>query len=281
MASQWLVQLLLALHHLRLTATAWLTALYTVVVPNTQAADKSSSAPSLPTASTLLNAVGQLVGPSALQRLPAVRSSLDLSEEGLLLSASRQAGGLTDLGPADDGHLPSLRCLLSSLQSSPHLSLLGRLLAHEALTLNLSNRLLLQSTVRLHGEAVRQQRIERPVFVLGFPRTGTTHLFNLLAQDHEHFRPLLFYEATEPALSEAEYRRFQALKQRGTVEDDPRIARCRQSDTALQLPFLSLVLAQPPSPILSAPHCVQAQWSGVHARSEQPGSCACVQCRRA
>jgi hypothetical protein len=44
---------------------------------------------------------------------------------------------------------------------------------------------------------IREEQIERPVFVIGLPRTGTTLLFNLLAQDPAA-RPLLSWESFHP-----------------------------------------------------------------------------------
>jgi Sulfotransferase family len=57
--------------------------------------------------------------------------------------------------------------------------------------------------------------VERPVFVIGMPRTGTTVLVNLIAQDRERCRVLWHWEMDEPT----------PPVEQGHLHDDPRIAR--------------------------------------------------------
>jgi hypothetical protein len=59
-----------------------------------------------------------------------------------------------------------------------------------------SNRLLIQDYLRRHPEAL-EQPIKKPLIVVGLPRSGTTHLVNLLAAD-SRFRSLPLWEAMEP-----------------------------------------------------------------------------------
>ncbi len=46
----------------------------------------------------------------------------------------------------------------------------------------------------------RKQPIERPVYVIGSPRSGTTFLHSLLALDHEPFTSLKLYETLPPSI---------------------------------------------------------------------------------
>ncbi len=76
----------------------------------------------------------------------------------------------------------------------------------------LKNRLQVVDWRKKHPE-VAQQRIERPIFIVGQPRTGTTILFDLLAQDPQ-LRPPLTWEVDTPL----------PVPQPDTYETDPRIA---------------------------------------------------------
>jgi hypothetical protein len=60
----------------------------------------------------------------------------------------------------------------------------------------LSNRLMMLDYMKKHPE-VTEVKIERPVFIIGFPRTGTTLLQNLLHLSEDR-RALEFWELTNP-----------------------------------------------------------------------------------
>ena len=103
---------------------------------------------------------------------------------------------LDDFG-GDEFRKP-LRVLVDAVEkASPHP--FGRLAVRQTLLHALSNRLLLQAYCHRHPEAL-ESPIRRPLFILGSPRTGTTLLFNLLAQDPAH-HPLMNWEASTPAPS--------------------------------------------------------------------------------
>ncbi|MCP4035996.1 MAG: sulfotransferase [bacterium] len=111
---------------------------------------------------------------------------LDLDEE-RLLSAARKSTGHDDFG--GDQFREGLRRLIDSLDDEAELNMIGRLTARTTFLGNLENRLRLQAHRALHPE-VGEQQIRRPIFILGLPRTGTTILFNLLAQDPTTRAPL-------------------------------------------------------------------------------------------
>jgi hypothetical protein len=79
--------------------------------------------------------------------------------------------------------------LLHSLETEAGLSLLGRIAARQDLVRLLANRLRLVED-RRRFPAIAAQRVQRPLFVTGLPRTGTTLLHSLLAQDPANRVPL-------------------------------------------------------------------------------------------
>jgi hypothetical protein len=64
------------------------------------------------------------------------------------------------------------------------------------------NRLLIEDLLRRHPE-IREVELARPIIVAGLPRTGTTHLHNLLSVDPQ-LRALPYWESLEPVLAPAE-----------------------------------------------------------------------------
>ncbi|MCA9501665.1 MAG: sulfotransferase [Spirochaetaceae bacterium] len=117
-----------------------------------------------------------------------------LDEASLFAEASERAGGLTDFGP--DDFREGLGVLLPALETEADLSLMGRLSARGQIVRLLSNRLLVEAAIARHPEAL-ERPIERPVLIVGLPRTGTSHLHNLLSV-HPELRFLPYWEATEP-----------------------------------------------------------------------------------
>jgi len=102
--------------------------------------------------------------------------------EDLHASASRITG-LDDFG-ADD-HREGLQVLLASYARESALTPLGRKVMRSFLRGALVARLLSEAAWQRHPEHA-QLRVERPVFVTGLPRTGTTALHRLLTADPAH-----------------------------------------------------------------------------------------------
>jgi hypothetical protein len=111
-----------------------------------------------------------------------------------LMDEAVQRTGLTDFGD------PALRDRLDAqcraADADTGLSGLGRLGIRQRLLGLLSARLRFEDHVRRHPEALEIQ-LEPPVIVVGLPRSGTTHLVNLLAADRR-FRALPWWECQEP-----------------------------------------------------------------------------------
>lgn len=116
-----------------------------------------------------------------------------LAEDDLLEAAVRRAGS-ADFGGEE--FRPGLGVLLDSLEREAELTTLGRLSCRETLLRYLENRLRLADYRARHPE-VASEVIERPIFIVGLPRTGTTILFNLLSQDPAN-RPPLSWEVEWP-----------------------------------------------------------------------------------
>ncbi len=104
----------------------------------------------------------------------------------LCLEAQRRTG-LTDFGnPAVD---PALSTLTDSLETEGDLHPLGRFLMRNHLRQLLENRLRLTALWTKEREALEHSPIRQPVFVVGMPRTGSTFLHELLAEDPENRAP--------------------------------------------------------------------------------------------
>lgn len=131
-----------------------------------------------------------------------------LDEKSLLDAAVRRAGS-SDFG--GERFLEGMRVLLESVEREAELSTLGRVSCRETLIRYLENRLRL-TEYRKRNPEVAEQKVERPIFIVGLPRTGTTLLFNLLAQDPANRAPLS-WEVEWPV----------PPPQPGTYETDPRI----------------------------------------------------------
>ncbi len=118
----------------------------------------------------------------------------DLGPDGLVATAQRRTG-LTDFG-SEAFRLP-LERLVVALEREANLSLLGRLTVHRHLVSLLETALDLQHDRSLYP-AVEAQPISAPVFIVGLPRSGTSLLHNLMAQDRDTRAPLT-WEVMFPA----------------------------------------------------------------------------------
>jgi hypothetical protein len=116
-----------------------------------------------------------------------------IDRESILDAAQRQTG-LTDWG--DEAFLEPMRRVVAEVDARADFTPLARIILRQSWIRAVCNRLWLRDWVK-RNPAVLDTRIERPIFVLGFPRTGTTLLQNLLAQ-HPGRRGLPFWELSVP-----------------------------------------------------------------------------------
>ncbi|MEB3065434.1 sulfotransferase family protein [[Mycobacterium] zoologicum] len=124
---------------------------------------------------------------------------LQLTPEALL-DAAAQRTGLNNWG--DNAFRERIEVLCESLITDADLSAVGRAMAFEQLVGHLVNRLRLEDLIATNPEIERVQ-IERPIIICGLPRTGTTHLHNLIAADPA-LRYLPYWESMEPVATPGE-----------------------------------------------------------------------------
>ena len=102
-----------------------------------------------------------------------------------LHASAVKACGLEDFGSDDDNYKEALAVLLDSYQREADLTELGSKMSRFFLRNALVARLVSEAAWKQypqHADVV----IERPIFVTGLPRTGTTALHRLLAADPAH-----------------------------------------------------------------------------------------------
>ena len=138
-----------------------------------------------------------------------------LDEAGLLESARRRTG-LSDFG--DPAFREPLRVLLAAFEREAGLTPLGRFITRSLVLQLLTTRLRCEALVRAHPEILAEE-VRAPIVILGLPRTGTTHLHNLMSQD-PGLRSLPYWESLEPIPDAPDPQR--------PPQPDPRVKRCQQ-----------------------------------------------------
>lgn len=146
----------------------------------------------------------------------ARQTPVSLTEEAVL-GAARQRAGLSDFG-ADDFRA-RLRVWLQAADEDAELNALGRLTVFGNCVRVLSNRLRLEDLLKRHPE-IRDVEVRKPIIIAGLPRSGTTHLVNLISAD-TRLRSLPYWESLEPFPARDDVP--------GPDGVDPRLARCRQT----------------------------------------------------
>lgn len=140
-------------------------------------------------------------------------ADVELNLDALMTQASA-ACGLDDFGPMD--FIERAELLLWCLDNEAPLSPMGRIGAASLVTGLLTNRLLLAELLSRHPE-IREIPITRPMIIAGLPRTGTTHLHNLVSADPA-LRSLPYWESLQPVP-------FPAEAELAGTDEDPRLAR--------------------------------------------------------
>jgi hypothetical protein len=163
-----------------------------------------------------------------------VRTILDFMEDAgsqltlepaVLMGAAATETGLDDFGP--DDFVERLGVLCRAMCEEGGFNGAGVMQQHVLVSGLLKNRLLIEDIVRRHPE-ILDERIVAPIIICGLPRTGTTHLHNLMSADPA-LRSLPYWESLEPVLAEHE--------QPAPGAPDPRKER-----TEMALSFLNTVL---------------------------------------
>ncbi len=146
---------------------------------------------------------------------------IELTEE-VVLRAAQAATGLSDFGAADFHE--RLRRLIDEWTADKRARALKRAFLMRYLVRYASNRLLIRDVLKRHPE-IHDEPIERPIIVVGLPRSGTTHLLNLLGAD-TRLRSTPLWEINEPVPNPLEPPRADGV--------DPRYARAAEQWEASQ-----------------------------------------------
>ncbi|MGB8402663.1 MAG: sulfotransferase [Mycobacterium sp.] len=146
---------------------------------------------------------------------------VDLGIEAMLTEAVAQAG-VDDLADTD-GFGDRLAAHVAAIEADEGLTQLSRMTLRSRVIRLLRNRLSLTDLIKVHPE-IESIPIEKPFIVVGMPRSGTTHLVNLIAADPRR-RALPYWESQEP------------IPARGQGPDihgvDPRYTRAKSEHEAL------------------------------------------------
>ena len=156
-----------------------------------------------------------------------------------ILGAARAKTGLADFGRDDFRARLAVQC--QAVNEDAGLNALGRLGVFANLLRYAENRLRFEDLLQRHPE-ILETKIERPIIVAGMPRTGTTHLLNLISAD-TRLRSLPYWESMEPVPSLGE----------GPARDgrDPRWTRCFDSyqQMVANMPLIVAMHDMPPEHI--------------------------------
>jgi hypothetical protein len=159
----------------------------------------------------------------------------------LIATASEETGS-ADFG--DDGWQSGLDCVTDGLINDARLSAIGVEIAYLDLMRALKNRLDVIAWRKQHPEILRKP-VTEPIFIVGQPRTGTTILYDLLAQDPDLRAPLT-WEVDAPC----------PVPQPETYHNDPRIAQT-QASIELSEQIIPGFLAFHPMGALVGQECVR------------------------
>ncbi len=111
---------------------------------------------------------------------------IGLDAQALMVEATARTG-LDDFG--DDRFREPFEIFVESLREEAKLHTVGALLIRDDLLNSLTVRLQITETRKRHPE-ISDEVIDRPIFITGLPRTGTSITHELLAVDPRHRAPL-------------------------------------------------------------------------------------------
>jgi hypothetical protein len=138
-----------------------------------------------------------------------IRAILDFMEEAgsqltldpdELMTTARAESGLDDFG--SDDFVERLGVLCEAMRREGGFNDAGVMQQHVLLIGLLKNRLLIEDLITRHPE-ILDEKVTAPIIICGLPRTGTTHLHNLMSADPA-LRSLPYWESLEPVLPASE-----------------------------------------------------------------------------
>ena len=119
----------------------------------------------------------------------------------LVLGAAVAETGLSDFGP--DDFRERLGIWLQALDEDTGLNDFGRASNAQSLIRFAANRLKIEDLLKEHPE-ILDIPIEKPIIIAGLPRSGTTHLVNVIAR-HPGLRSMELWETNEPVPLDGEH----------------------------------------------------------------------------
>lgn len=130
-----------------------------------------------------------------------------------LIETARRSCGFDDFG--DDQWREPFEVLLEAIDKEAELHFFGRLMTRSDILIWLQALLGVEAAFQQHPE-IADEKIDRPLFIAGLSRSGTSILFELLAQDPQlgspaHWEMMFPYPPPE----------------RDSYDSDPRIDRCQ------------------------------------------------------
>ncbi len=152
--------------------------------------------------------------------------AVEMTVDGVLRSA-RQRAGLDDFGPED--FVDRLQMWLDEVNADDNRNGLGRAMTFSLCVRYATARLRLHDFLTRHPE-IHDLDVVEPIIVIGLPRSGTTHLLNLISAD-AGLRSLPLWESYEPVPAPGEPATYD--------EADARYRRCAQEWESMQsvLPY--------------------------------------------
>ena len=163
--------------------------------------------------------------------------TLDIDQ---MIDEAVAGAGSDDLGDTTD-FAARLGAYVGAVEADTGLTQLGRGTQRSRIVRLLRNRISLADLIKRYPE-IESIEIEKPIIVVGMPRSGTTHLVNLLAADRRR-RALPYWESQEP------------IPARGRGPDvfgvDPRYGRARAEHDAMlaNMPLVAAMHDQFPEAI--------------------------------
>jgi len=159
-----------------------------------------------------------------------------------IMAEAKLTTGLSDFGPLD--FIERLQVLCDAWNGDSELTGVGRMALRNKLFQHVSSRLLIQDQFNQHPE-IFDIEIEQPIIVAGLPRSGTTHLLNLMAAD-SRLRALPLWESYEPVPRAGETP--QLGDEAYEPASDPRYKRCQEAWEMMQQVVPHLAVMHPMNP---------------------------------
>ena len=128
---------------------------------------------------------------AALEYAATLHVRFDIDE---MLAKARDRARAEDFG--EPSFRVRLEAMVEAVEADLGLGALGRLAIHQRTTRLLTSRLLVHDLLHRHPE-ITDIELPAPIVVIGLPRSGTTHLVNLIASD-TRLRSLPYWESLEP-----------------------------------------------------------------------------------